>query len=72
MWTGYQFNDDLAAEAKVFLNPSPWGINGGRISKLNVYRWISDDWEVFYEYDRGGVVGDIDADLLARIIAKWN
>lgn len=45
-WEGMVYK----CEAKVFDNPSMWGIGGGRVSKLYVY---SGDGEVLWEYDRG-------------------
>jgi hypothetical protein len=41
--------DGYRVEAKVFADPSCFGINGGRISKMS----ISRKRETFYSYDRG-------------------
>jgi hypothetical protein len=49
MWVNFWLDEETHIEAKVFSNPSIWGINDGRVSKLFVYRLIDDEWEAVYE-----------------------
>ena len=63
-------------EAKVYGEPSEYGINGGRISKLDIRRRDDNGLEqVVYRYDRGL---DIQADdvatelILERILGELN
>lgn len=71
-WINDYIDDETAYEAKIYLRPSPRGINGGRISKLLVYHRHGDDWQVQYEYDRGGIVGKIKSSLLNRIVSIYD
>lgn len=70
-WFHHELDDETAFEAKVFQRPSFWGIRDGRISKLFVYRLIDDEWQVVYEYGRGGEVGEIEPGLLEEIISYY-
>jgi len=65
----------LIWEAKVFNNPSMWGIADGRISKL----WVreKESGREVYSYDRGPSVGDSiskkDLHLVLKSIdSKWD
>ena len=67
MWIHRDLDEDTAYEAKIYNRPSIWGINEGRISKLNIYKYKDDKWDLVYEYDRGGEVGSIDPVILEKI-----
>lgn len=66
--------EDRYVVAKVFDEPSTYGINGGRISKLAILktstRDCSADWvsQVDYNYDRGLDFSNISNELLFKII----
>lgn len=73
IWGGKYF---YTYTAKVYDEPSQYGINGGRISKLTISRRGDDGFEkVVYNYDRGL---DIPADdvatelILERILGELN
>ena len=71
-WRYAELDNGVMAEAKVFRRPSSWGINEGRISKLNLYKPLGDGWwDLFYEYDRGGAVGEVEDDMLAQVLEIW-
>lgn len=62
-------------QAKVFTEPSEYGINDGRISKLCVSK--SDKWEGFYpskilfNYDRGLDLGRPDLKIVKKLLAVF-
>ena len=60
----------LEFDAKVYDNPSHFGINAGRVSKL----LVKDAFNVIYEYDRGGqtpteLINSLVAAIEAAIVA---
>lgn len=57
----------LTIHAKVYDEPSCYGINDGRISKLYIKDRSGNE---IYCYDRGLDRNEIDPDLLAEIIAR--
>lgn len=61
--------------AKVFDEPSHYGINGGRVSKLSIGKTATRDItrnfsdQMAYEFDRGLCKDEIDGATLAQIVA---
>jgi len=46
--------DGYLFEAKVFAEPSSYGLYGGRMSKLSIYKGNERNWNnLIYNYDRG-------------------
>lgn len=72
MWFSGYLNENTAYEAKVFENPSSWGINDGRVSKLLIYKMKDGEWDLTYEYDRGGEVGEIDEADLKKVLSFYD
>lgn len=60
-------------QAKVFAEPSNYGINDGRISKLCLSK--SDKWEGFnkilFHYDRGPDMGRKDSRIVKKLLAAF-
>ena len=71
MWSYHELDNGNMCEAKVYRRPSGWGINDSRISKLNLYRPVGEEWELIYEYDRGSEVGTIDDKTKEEVLAAW-
>lgn len=67
-WVSFSVNHygkEYICEAKVFSESSIFGIDGGRISKLTVYK---KDGPMVYNYDRGLDFCEISHVLLDKII----
>lgn len=59
-------------QAKVYDEGSRFGINSGRISKLQIRLWSDGKKdEVVYNYDRGPDVDNCPKDVLAYVLAKF-
>ena len=72
MWeSGTLVGTDFYWEAKVYDKPSKYGINGGRVSKLHVWRdvEIGPVLDVFC-YDREVRLDTLPAGILDRILGK--
>lgn len=65
----YENEKDYFATAKIYGQPSKYGIGGGRISKLSITR--GDHWNPraqVYNWDRGLDIDNINAGVLKEII----
>lgn len=62
-------------DAKVYNQPSSYGINGGRVSKLAVYKTTTrdcyEDWhsQLDYNYSRGEDFNNLPEGMLEKIVA---
>jgi hypothetical protein len=64
-WVGGIIGEDHTFEAKVHDNPSPLGINEGRISKLFIK---SNSGQTVFNYDRGPDIGDESDPLVQAVL----
>ena len=68
-WTVGTINvngEELEFQAKVYDEPSTYGINDGRISKLSIR---STNWGVVFNYDRGLDIDNMTPDTVDAIVA---